>query len=186
MVPISSRMKNLTINASSFSWSPALTPGADLRPKKVVRSDDFSISRGDVALTGRSGLVRAGSMATAAVMLGALLGGCQQAPQPRSLTLWWTAPTHHTDGSPLNAIPSYTIHYGNQSRALGAYPVTREVGTPACTNRGGDTQCSYVWEDTSFGQNCFSVTATVPVDNRSDYSGEVCVTIAAPSRGGGS
>lgn len=185
MIPISSRMKNLTITTSASLWSPALTQGADLRPKVVVRSDDFSISNQPSAPKGRSGLVRAGSMATAAVMLGALLGGCQQAPQPRSLTLWWTAPTHHTDGSPLTAIPSYTIHYGNQSRALGAYPVTRDVGTPACTNRGGATQCSYVWEDTSFGQNCFSVTATVPVDNRSDYSGEVCVTIAAPSQNGG-
>lgn len=121
------------------------------------------------------------SLAAAAALLG-VLAGCQTAPQPRHLTLTWTAPTQYQDGTPLTSVPSYTVYYGNQSRALGAYPVRRDVGTPGCTTRAGETQCTYVWQDTSFGQNCFSVTATVPVNNESPYSGEACVTIAAPAR----
>jgi hypothetical protein len=86
---------------------------------------------------------------------------------PASVTLSWAPPTENTDGSPLQNLSGYKIHYGNAS---GDYSTTVPVSNPGITR--------YVIEGLGSGTYFFAITALSANGAESDFSAEVSTTIS--------
>src|SRR5262245_50302995 len=84
-----------------------------------------------------------------------------------SVTLSWDPPTENADGSPLQHLSGYKIHYGNAS---GDYSMTVPVANPGVTR--------YVIEGLGSGTYFFAVTALGANGVESDFSAEVSTTIS--------
>lgn len=78
-----------------------------------------------------------------------------------AVTLSWTAPTLYEDGSPLNDLAGYTIHYGRQS---GNYTSTINVDNPSVT--------TYVVDNLSSGAYFFAAKSFNVNGVESDFSNE--------------
>ena len=99
-----------------------------------------------------------------------------------SADLAWEAPVTNTDGSCLQDLSGYRVHYGTAS---GNYPYveTVMVNAVSCTNTGrvaacGNIQtCTYTVRGLSTGQWFFAVTAFNAAGDRSTYSNEASKTI---------
>lgn len=79
-----------------------------------------------------------------------------------SVTLTWTAPTQREDGTPLNDLAAYRIHYGRMSKI---YDHSLRLDNPGIL--------TYVVEDLSPGMWHFSLTAVDSDGLESDPSAEV-------------
>ncbi|GAB4345073.1 MAG: hypothetical protein Kow006_01810 [Gammaproteobacteria bacterium] len=84
----------------------------------------------------------------------------------RSVLVSWTAPTTRTDGSPLDDLSGFRIHYGTASNV---YTQTVTVNDANST--------SHTVENLTPGTYYFAVTAFDSASNESDYSSEVMLTI---------
>ncbi len=86
----------------------------------------------------------------------------------KSITLSWSPPTENSDGSSLNDLAGYTLHYGTASQD---YTGTIEITSP--------TETSYVVSDSTFppGTYYFAISAYNAQQVSSSMSGEVSVTI---------
>lgn len=87
-------------------------------------------------------------------------------PITGSATLSWTPPTTNEDGSNLDDLAGYKIHYGNSS---GNYSNTITLNNPGVA--------SYVIDNLVSGTYYFSVTAVDTSGNESIFSGEATKTI---------
>jgi hypothetical protein len=89
-------------------------------------------------------------------------------PQPGTgnATLAWIPPLENTDGTPLQDLTGYRIHYGTQP---GNYEFTITIHNAGIT--------SYVVEDLAPGTYYFAVTAVSSSGVESDPSGEATKTI---------
>jgi len=84
-----------------------------------------------------------------------------------SVTLSWEPPTENIDGTPLQNLGGYKIHYGNAS---GDYSTTVPVSNPGITR--------YVIEGLGSGTYFFAITALSGSGAESDFSAEVSTTIS--------
>lgn len=88
-------------------------------------------------------------------------------PSGGYVEMTWTAPTKNADGSDLDDLAGYKIHYGPLS---GSYTGgTIEIDTIATTNYDIQSVCS--------GYCCFVVVAVDNAGNESAYSDELCTTL---------
>ncbi|HEV7136342.1 MAG TPA: fibronectin type III domain-containing protein [Steroidobacteraceae bacterium] len=89
-------------------------------------------------------------------------------PNSKSVTLSWSPPTQNSDGSSLNNLAGYTLHYGTASQD---YTGKIEITTP--------TQTSYVVSASNFppGQYYFAISAYNAQQVSSSLSGEISVTV---------
>lgn len=82
-------------------------------------------------------------------------------PLASALSVAWDAPTTNIDGSSLNDLAGYKIHYGTSS---GNYTTVVDVGNAT----------SYTFAELNTGSWCFAVTTYNAAGAESDYSNEVC------------
>ena len=82
------------------------------------------------------------------------------------MTLNWTPPTEHTDGTPLTNLSGYDIHYGTSS---GNYTQTINVSNPGIA--------TYVVDNLTPGTYYFSITAVNSQGAESPLSSEVSTTV---------
>jgi hypothetical protein len=80
-------------------------------------------------------------------------------PQARAATLEWTAPTTRTNGSALNDLAGYRIHYG---RSVMALETVIEIRNPSVS--------SFVIDDLAPGTYYFAVTAFDTRNHESERS----------------
>lgn len=88
--------------------------------------------------------------------------------------LTWEAPTVNTDGSELDNLAGYKLHYGMTS---GQYSTNEDIGMPTCNSVGGVMECSYTVGALGSGTWFFSVTAYNTAGVESTYSNEAQKTI---------
>jgi len=83
-----------------------------------------------------------------------------------AVTLSWQAPTENSDGSALNDLTGYEVHYGSASKS---YSDTIQVANPGLT--------TYVVQNLSPGTYYFAVTAYNAEGRESSLSGEVSTQV---------
>lgn len=95
-------------------------------------------------------------------------GTPSSAPSDKSVTLSWNPPTRNSDGSSLDNLAGYTLHYGTASQD---YTGSIEITSPAKT--------SYVLSDSNFppGKYYFAISAYNSEQVSSSLSSEVSVTV---------
>lgn len=112
-----------------------------------------------------------GAAATSNSSASASSGGTStssSSPTNKSVTLSWSPPTQNSDGSSLNNLAGYTLHYGTASQD---YTGSIEITSP--------TETSYVVSGSNFppGTYYFAISAYNAQQVSSSLSGEVSVTI---------
>ena len=85
---------------------------------------------------------------------------------PGSIALQWQPPTANTDGSAVNNLAGYGIHYG---RDTGAYQYQVRLDNPGVTN--------YVIENLLPGTYYIAATSYNEAGDESDFSGEIVVSV---------
>jgi hypothetical protein len=122
-----------------------------------------------LAACGDSGSSSAGSAAGMPNPFGAATSGASlSSPTDKSVTLSWSAPTQNSNGSSLQNLAGYTLHYGTSSEDYtGSIEITSSMTT------------SYTVSDSNFprGTYYFAVSAYNAQQVSSSLSGEVSVTI---------
>lgn len=93
-------------------------------------------------------------------------GGGSTAPAVSTVTIDWTPPTENTDGTTLENLAGYKIHYGTASKR---YTRTITVGNPGLVR--------YVISSLSPGTYYFSVTAYNSTGTESPLSSEVSAKV---------
>jgi len=83
-----------------------------------------------------------------------------------SLSLSWTPPTQSADGSPLNDLASYRVHWGTQT---GDHPNLLEVGNPGVSR--------FVVNGLAPGDYFFTISAIDTSNNESQVSNEASGTV---------
>lgn len=86
----------------------------------------------------------------------------------KSVTLSWNPPTQNSDGSSINNLAGYTLHYGTSSED---YTGSIEITSPTAT--------SYAVSDSNFppGTYYFAISAYNAQQVSSSLSGEITVTV---------
>ena len=89
-------------------------------------------------------------------------------PTDKSVTLSWSAPTQNSDGTSLDNLAGYTLHYGTSSEE---YTGSIEITSP--------TQTSYVVSDGNFppGTYYFAISAYNAQQISSSLSGEITIIV---------
>ena len=85
---------------------------------------------------------------------------------PGTITLTWQPPTQNVDGSPLDDLAGYVIHYGMTS---GVYDNDIRIENPGLT--------SYVIENLAAGTYYIVATSFNSVGVESEYSGEIVASV---------
>lgn len=123
-----------------------------------------------LAACGGSGSPAGNSAASGNALTGSVgsAGATSPPPTDKSTMLSWSAPTRNSDGSPIDNLAGYTLHYGTASQD---YTGSIEITNPTAT--------SYVVSGNSFppGTYYFAISAYNAQQVSSSLSGEISVTV---------